>query len=81
MECPVITQDYGYLGEFTRRHRLGLTVDSRSPKAIADAMTTFALQEDDSLFSREEMRNLTAKHTPEAFGRAFFTALGAGGEA
>ncbi len=36
---PVLTQSYGLLGFYTKKYRLGMTVDTSSPKCIAKALT------------------------------------------
>lgn len=35
---PLISTDYGLMGEITRRYQLGLTLDSTNPQAIAQAL-------------------------------------------
>jgi glycosyltransferase involved in cell wall biosynthesis len=39
---PVISTNYGLMGEITRRHRLGLTLDSTNPQAIAEGIEQLA---------------------------------------
>ncbi|MGB3312378.1 MAG: glycosyltransferase [Nodosilinea sp.] len=36
---PIISSDYGLMGELTRRYGLGTTLDSTAPQAIADELT------------------------------------------
>lgn len=36
---PVISSNYGLMGELTRRYRLGSAIDSTAPQAIADKLT------------------------------------------
>lgn len=38
-QIPVISSDYGLMGELTRRYGLGTAIDSTAPQAIADKLT------------------------------------------
>jgi glycosyltransferase involved in cell wall biosynthesis len=64
---PLIAQDYGWVGETTRRYRLGRTVDSRSSAALARAMSERVAAERPVDFDEEAARALAAQRTPERF--------------
>jgi glycosyltransferase involved in cell wall biosynthesis len=65
---PVITQDYGFLGELVRRHRLGLAVDTRDPEAIAGAMRRCIDRPLEEVWDVRAMTRLAEEHTPARFG-------------
>lgn len=66
---PVITQSYGLLGEWTRRHRLGTAVDTSSPAALVEAIRSYLEEGDRDDGAVGERRAFAAQHTPERFGR------------
>jgi len=72
---PVLTQDYGYMGALTRTYRLGLTVDTRSPEAIAGAMTQFITEPQAIGIDRGAMQQLTRLHTPQRFAEVVLAPL------
>ena len=69
LQRPTITQDVGLVGQWTRTHRLGRTVDSTSPRALARAMED-ALAAPAGAFDCDAAQAFAAEHTPEAFVRA-----------
>lgn len=69
---PIITQQYGLLGELCRRHCLGLAVDTGSPKELAGAITDFVVRGED-LYDPERIRQFAARKTPHAFADTIFT--------
>lgn len=69
---PVLTSDYGVTGAHTRRHRLGLAVDTSRPGAVADALAQ-CLQFPDSIpFDPAAAAAFAAANTSEAFAATFF---------
>lgn len=74
---PVLTQAYGVVGEQTRRHRLGLAVDTADPDAIAGAMEQILEEGPESVADRDAMAAFAAGRTPEAFAATVAAALGA----
>lgn len=66
---PVICQDYGLLGHQVRRHRLGLTVDTTDPAALAGALAEAVRRGPAALADSTAMAAFVAPHTPESFAR------------
>ena len=70
-EKPVLADQFGLLGEVTRRRHLGVTVDAGNPEAIArglrDLMTVRGAAVD-----RESQRALTLENSATAFADAIF---------
>jgi glycosyltransferase involved in cell wall biosynthesis len=71
---PVLAQEYGLLGALVRRHRLGTTLDARSPDAIATALTRWVVDGPSSItFDAASARafasaNISARFTETVFG-------------
>lgn len=65
---PVLTSDFGYVGEVTRRYGLGLAVDTESPAAIAAAMSAFVADGPRSLTDEQAMADFAATNGAAAFG-------------
>jgi glycosyltransferase involved in cell wall biosynthesis len=65
---PVVSQEYGLMGENVRTHRLGQAVDTGRPPAIAAAISMF-LREPGVGFDPEVARSFARANTPELFCR------------
>ena len=69
---PVLASDYGLLGEQTRRHRIGLAVDSRSTSAVAETLERLlgALDPGDPtspIWDLGSMKSFAAANTPRSY--------------
>jgi glycosyltransferase involved in cell wall biosynthesis len=73
---PVLSSDYGLMGEISRRYQLGLTVDSTSPQAIADGLTQFLSKPRSEFGDRQAMQSFAAQNTAEQFARVIFERIG-----
>jgi glycosyltransferase involved in cell wall biosynthesis len=69
---PVISSEYGLMGEMVRRYGLGLAVDSTVPREIARAMTRFLLEAPDNLCDRHKMRSFVEQNSVERFADVIF---------
>ncbi|KYC41559.1 glycosyl transferase family 1 [Scytonema hofmannii PCC 7110] len=70
---PVLSSDYGLMGEITRRHQLGLTVDSTVPNEIARGLTEFLLETPEKFCDRNKMKLLAEQNTVEQFASTIFS--------
>lgn len=71
---PVLTQDYGLMGHVTRTHRLGQTVDTTDPDALATALEA-AVFAPGAGFDARTAAAFAARQTPEGFARAILGPL------
>ncbi|PAX54868.1 glycosyl transferase family 1 [Brunnivagina elsteri CCALA 953] len=69
---PVLSSDYGLMGEMIRRYRLGLAVDSTLPSEIAKGLTRFLLEAPDNLCDRTKMKGFAEQNSAERFARIIF---------
>lgn len=67
---PMITQDYGLLGQLVRTHGLGHDVDTTSPAVLADAISGAVRLGPRSLYDTERAAAFVTHRTPEKFARA-----------
>ena len=74
-EKPVLSSDYGLMGEITRRYGLGLTVDSADPSEIAKGLTRFLFKSPASLGDRAKMKQFAEQNTAEQFASTIFQPL------
>lgn len=72
---PVLSSDYGLMGELTRRYQLGLTVDSTKPSEIAKGLTQFLQQSPLEFCDRTKMKQLAEQSSAEEFARVIFQNL------
>lgn len=72
---PVLSSDYGLMGEITRRYELGLTVDSRFPKAIAQGITQMLRASPRKFGNPDKMKSFAQENAAERFAQVIFDHL------
>lgn len=72
---PVLSSDYGLMGEITRRYQLGLAVDSEDPEAIAKGLTKFLQQAPKQYCDRELMALFARQNSVANFTKTIFQDL------
>jgi glycosyltransferase involved in cell wall biosynthesis len=72
---PVISQDFGLMGRLTREHCLGVAVDTRDPKALAQAMRNFLGAAAPAEFDPEAAYAFAQSQSAERFGAVLIEAL------
>jgi glycosyltransferase involved in cell wall biosynthesis len=68
---PVLSSDYGLMGEMVKRYHLGLGVDSTVPSDIAQALTR-CLTDANSLGDRTSMKQFAEQNTAEEYAKVIF---------
>ncbi|MEQ9236752.1 glycosyltransferase [Coleofasciculus sp. E2-BRE-01] len=69
---PVLSSNYGVMGEIVKRYRLGLTVDSTSPMEIAKGITQFLSEEPSQFCNFSSMRDFAEQNSAEKFATTVF---------
>ena len=69
---PVLSSNYGLMGEIVQRYRLGLTVDSTVPDEIAKVLTRFLLESPAGLCDRTKMKHFASQNSAEEFASVIF---------
>jgi glycosyltransferase involved in cell wall biosynthesis len=69
---PVLSSDYGLMGEVVRQHKLGLTVDSTAPGEIAGGLARYMMECPAKLCDPVKMKSLVDRHSVETFARTIF---------
>jgi glycosyltransferase involved in cell wall biosynthesis len=72
---PVLSTNYGLMGELVRRYQLGLTVDSTSPEEIAAGLTRFLLEPPPELGNKDQMRLFAEQNSAQRFAKVIFQNL------
>jgi glycosyltransferase involved in cell wall biosynthesis len=72
---PVLSSDYGLMGEITRRYQLGITVDSAMPNQIAQGLTEFLNTSPEKFGDCSKMRAFAQQNTAEQFASVIFQHL------
>ena len=72
---PILSSNYGLMGEISRRYGLGLTVDSTVPDEIAKGLTRFLTESPEELCDRTKMKSFAAQNSSEHFSRVIFQYL------
>ncbi|WP_233222605.1 glycosyltransferase [Chroococcidiopsis sp. CCALA 051] len=71
VQKPVLSSNYGLMGEMVKRYRLGLGVDSAIPSEIAQGLTRF-LTDATSLGDRNSMKQFAEQNTAEEYAKVIF---------
>lgn len=69
---PVLSSNYGLMGEIVQRYRLGITVDSTVPSEIAKGLTRFLLESPEALCDRTKMQLFAEQNSAERFASVIF---------
>ena len=72
---PVLSSDYGLMGELVHRFQLGLAVESTQPAAIAQALRQLLTQPLASFGNRPQMQSFAAQNSATQFAQVIFQAL------
>jgi glycosyltransferase involved in cell wall biosynthesis len=75
VQKPVISSNYGLMGEMVRRYSLGLTVDTTNSVEIAEGLTQLILEPVDKLCDRERMKSFVQQNSAEQFAKTIFRQL------
>jgi glycosyltransferase involved in cell wall biosynthesis len=71
---PVISQDYGLVGQLTREHGLGLAIDTSDPRTIAHAIVTAVEHGAAAYGDAKGMHDFTAAQRPDDFATSLLGA-------
>ena len=69
---PVLSSNYGLMGEITHRHSLGWTVDSSSSADIAHEITAFLEGHRNSRYDKPAMQAFAKQNTATQFAKTLF---------
>jgi glycosyltransferase involved in cell wall biosynthesis len=72
---PVLSSNYGLMGELVSHHRLGVAVDSTQPAAIAQGLVRCLQEPLESLGDRQQMQAFATQHSAEQFAQTIFQHL------
>jgi glycosyltransferase involved in cell wall biosynthesis len=73
---PVLSSQYGLMGEITRRYQLGLAVDVTQPGELAKGLAKFLETDPAELCDSAKMRLLAEQHVPDRFAAQIFQHAG-----
>jgi glycosyltransferase involved in cell wall biosynthesis len=69
---PVLSSDYGLMGELARRYQLGLVVDSTKPTEIANALATFLSASPQTLSNPSQMKLFAEQNSIDLYASKIF---------
>ena len=72
---PVLSSDYGLMGELVRLYQLGLAVDSTMPAAIAKGLSRYLLESPETLGDRTQMRLFAEQNSVDRYASTIFQHL------
>ena len=72
---PVLSSNYGLMGEIVRRNKLGLTIDSTRPSKIAQGLIQCLQQSFSQLGDRSKMYDFAQQNSTENYAQAIFNHL------
>ena len=72
---PILSSNYGLLGELTLRRKLGVAIDTEDPKKIAEGISRFFSSDIDELVDFNEMLNFASENASQKFGETIFNQI------
>jgi glycosyltransferase involved in cell wall biosynthesis len=72
---PVLSSDYGLMGELARRYELGLAVDSTKPTEISEALTTCLSASLQTLSNPSQMKLFAEQNSIDLYASTIFDHL------
>jgi glycosyltransferase involved in cell wall biosynthesis len=75
---PVLSSNYGLMGEMTRRHQLGLAIDSTDSQAIADGISFLLQTPLAQVGDRSKMQAFAAQNSAQRFADVIFETIWTG---
>ncbi|MBO9998476.1 MAG: glycosyltransferase [Cyanobacteria bacterium SID2] len=72
---PVLSSDYGLMGELVRRYDLGIAVDSTKSEEIARGLTQWLLDNNHILCNKPQLEAFARENAAEEFSRVIFEAV------
>lgn len=70
---PVLSSNYGLMGEIVKRYELGLTVDSTDKSEIAKGLTRFLVESPEALGDQTKMKAFVEENSAERFAKEIFS--------
>lgn len=72
---PLLSSDYGLMGELVRRYCLGMAIDSTIPQEIATGIIKCLSTSPEQLGDRQQMKVFAEQNSAERFARVIFQEL------
>jgi glycosyltransferase involved in cell wall biosynthesis len=72
---PVLSTNYGLMGEIVKRYKLGIAVDASIPEEIAQGLTQFITHSPETFFDRSRMQCFAEENLAEKFATTVFQNL------
>lgn len=72
---PVLSSNYGLMGELVHQYQLGLAVDSTDPEAIAKGITECLSQSPEELGDRQKMLDFATQNSASNFAKTIIEQL------
>jgi glycosyltransferase involved in cell wall biosynthesis len=69
---PVLSSNYGLMGEIVQRYSLGLTVDSTRASAIANGLTRFLIESPEKFCYRANMQVFAEQNSARNYAKTIF---------
>lgn len=69
---PVLSSNYGLMGELVKSYKLGIAVDSMIPAEIAKGLTQFLLESPAKFYDVSSMKSFAEQNTAERFASTIF---------
>jgi glycosyltransferase involved in cell wall biosynthesis len=69
---PVLSTNYGLMGEIVKRYKLGIVIDASIPEEIAQGLTQFITHSPEKFFDRSSMQLFAEENLAEKFATTVF---------
>jgi len=72
---PVLSSDYGLMGELVHHYCLGLAVDSTQPQKISEGLIKLLTEPLEEIIDRNLMKQFAEQNSIEKFGATIFQSI------
>jgi glycosyltransferase involved in cell wall biosynthesis len=72
---PVLSSNYGLMGELVKQYELGLAVDSTMPSEIAQGLTQFFTESPANVGDHQKMQQFAEQNSSETYARVIFQSI------
>jgi glycosyltransferase involved in cell wall biosynthesis len=72
---PVLSSNYGLMGELVKQYELGLAVDSTMPSEITQGLTQLLTESPANVGDRQKMQQFAEQNSSETYARVIFQSI------
>lgn len=72
---PIISQEFGLMGDLTKEHKLGMTCDAENPSSIANSIRSWVRESNNPIWDPMKTLEFAKSHSSEEFAKTIVNKL------